>query len=64
MTIPWYKKKEYWGLAGTIGAVLTVIPGLNIIGACVTAAASAGVYWFGVQDGHQNKSPSAISYKK
>lgn len=64
MKIPWYKKKEYWGLAGIIGAVLTVIPGLQIAGVAITAGVGAGMYYFGVKDGEKNDSQSAISYKK
>ena len=62
--VSWWRKKEYWGLAGIIGAVLTVIPGLQIVGVAVTAGVGAGVYYFGVKDGASNNTPSAISYKK
>lgn len=64
MKIPWYKKKEYWGLLGVIGAVLTVIPGTQVIGVAITAGVGAGTYYFGVKDGEKHKSASAISYKK
>lgn len=64
MKIPWYKKKEYWGLLGVIGAVITAIPGLQIPGIAITAGVSAGMYYFGVKDGVANNTPSAISIKK
>lgn len=64
MKIPWYKKKEYWAVAGIIGAVMTAIPGLQIPGVAITAGVSAGIYYFGVKDGERNGTPSAISYKK
>lgn len=64
MKIPWYKKKEYWAVAGVIGAVMAAIPGLQIPGVAITAGVSAGIYYFGVKDGEKHGTPSAISYKK
>jgi len=62
--VKWYQKKEYWGLLGVIGAVITAIPGLQIPGVAITAGVSAGIYYFGVKDGEKYKTPSAISFKK
>jgi hypothetical protein len=64
MKTHWYKKKEYWGLAGIIGAVLTAIPGTQIVGVAITAGVGAGMYYFGVKDGEKNNTPSAISFRK
>ena len=61
MKTPWYKKKEYWALAGIVGAVLTAIPGLQIPGVAITAGVSAGIYYFGVKDGEKNNTPTGIT---
>jgi hypothetical protein len=58
--IKWYQKREWWGLIGIVGAVLTVIPGTNIIGAAVIAGASYAEIHLGVKAGKQNESESLI----
>jgi hypothetical protein len=58
---PFWKKKEYWAIAGVIGAVITVIPGLQIPGLAITAGVSAGIYYFGVKDGEKTNTPIGIT---
>ena len=58
---PWWKKKEYWAMAGVLGAIVTVIPGLQVVGLAITAGVSAGVYWFGVKDGEKTNTPIGLT---
>lgn len=61
MKVPWWKKKEYWGIAGVIGAIMAAIPGLQIPGVAITAGVSAGMYYFGVKDGDRLNTPTGMT---
>ena len=48
-------------MAGVLGAIVTVIPGLQVVGLAITAGVSAGVYWFGVKDGEKTNTPIGLT---
>lgn len=58
---PWWKKKEYWGLAGIAGAVMTAIPGLQVPGLALLAGVNWAVIYFGVKDGEKTNTPTGIT---
>lgn len=61
MKVAWYQKKEYWGLLGIVGAILTAIPATTVVGIAITAGVSTGFVWFGKKDGEKFETPSAVN---